>query len=213
MRSREWNGIAGFLLTMFAIVMASGCSSAPYYLRVENMVTPIPPATSPATDKILQITKVYGGEEPTSFTMWQDASVKIDNKSFQEALFKSLQESKLFKDVVLSDNGDYELVAEIASQNINRISFITFAAQLLVNYHLIDKRTKQEVFTEHIFSQSTVGGNYFSEGFVETSKKAYEGAVRENFTQFLSKLSTFIGKRSSEKMLNRSLQISTHSFS
>lgn len=212
MRPREWNGIAGLLLTMFAIVMASGCST-PYYLRVEDMVPPIPPAASPATDKILQITKVYGGEEPSSFTMWQHESVKIDNKSFQEALFKSLQNSKLFKDVVLSDNGDYELVAEIASQNINRISFITFSAQLLVNYHLIDKRTRQEVFTEHIFSQATVAGDYFSEGFIVASKKAYEAAVRENLAQFLNKVSSFVGKRSSEKMLNRSLHISTHSFS
>ncbi len=196
MKPWEWSEIVGLLLLMIAIVMASGC--APEYLRVDNMVPSIPPLTSPATDRILQLTKVTGGEEPDAFTIWQHESVKIDNKSFQEALFKSLQDSKLFKTVILSDNGDYELVAEIASQNINRIGFITFSAQLLVNYHLIDKRTKQEVFTEHIFSEATVGGNYFSEGFIETSKKAYEGAVKENLAQFLSKLSSFVGKRKTD---------------
>jgi len=167
-----------FLLVAAAI---TGCATP---ASVTHMVPPIDTASLISTDKTLMVAEVRGGEKtnPMGFS-------KIESEGFQEALLYTLNGSGMFKRVFVGERGDYELRTEIISQKLN--PGFTMTAVLFVNYRLIETQSNKELWEESILSQYDAE---FKEAFVgvERAKKANEGAVRDNLTQLLNKLSDIL---------------------
>jgi hypothetical protein len=176
----------------FAAVAALTTACVAPVVRPENMVPSIARPNVPVSARTLEIARVTGGEKSGVTGGGPHEWVRIDDDNFREAVLRSLQQAGLFKDVMKDEAGDYALTAEITSQGTNRVGFITYTAQLLVMYALVDKKDNKELWREHIFSQHTADGQYFSESFEGASRKANEGAVRENLSQLIGRLASFL---------------------
>jgi hypothetical protein len=64
---------------------------------------------------------------------------------------------------------------------------------LFVNYRLVETKSNQEVWKDNILSQYDAKFEAASYG-VERAKKANEGAVRNNLSQLIKKLSDILSK-------------------
>ncbi len=136
-----------------------------------------------STDKTLMVAEVKGGEKTKILHV-----SKIENKGFHEALTNTLKESGIFKEVFTAEKGDYEIYAEIISQELK--TGFTFTSTLFINYRLIEADSGKEVWKENILSQ------YDAKWLeaVNLAKKGNEETVRDNFTQLIKKLSNVLSK-------------------
>lgn len=175
------------VLLMTLMVVISGCTHPT--LTVENMIPSIPPGQTRVSDRTLHVKNVTGGTTlPALCCMYYE--VKTDNISFQNALVQSIRNAEIFKEVNTGGPGDYELVAEIAAQDNAIVGPLTYKTNFLINYYLIARRTNEEIWSEHIFSEQTEKGS-FSDS-LQALLKMNEGAVMKNLSQFIMKLSLFI---------------------
>lgn len=174
-----------FLMTM--MVVTGACTNPT--LKVENMIPSISHGQIRVSDRTLHVKDVTGGTKlPALCCVYTE--VKTDNASFQDALVKSVQNAGIFKDVSTSGHSDYELVAEIAVQDNTMVGALTYQTNFLINYYLIDRRTNEEVWSEHIFSQHTEHGSFGDN--LQVLLKMNEDAVMKNLSQFITKLSSFL---------------------
>jgi hypothetical protein len=192
--------IIKLFFSLMIIVVTGGCATYPA-VKVENMIPSISPAQVQVSNRTLKVRNVTGGAKlPTTRGAYLDIyhEVKIDNANFQEALLKSVKNSELFKDVITSGNADYELVAEIAAQENTLVGVVTYNTHILINYSLIEGGTNKELWSEHIFSQHTEGGTFSK--VPQSLRKMNEIVVKENLSQFIIKLSSFVkGMQAQEK--------------
>lgn len=165
------------------ILIGSGCAAAPVAKEM------VPPVTSSLvkTNNTLSVSKVTGGEKGSPME-----GTKIDNESFKEALTNTIRNSKIFKEVFTNQQGDDELTADIMLQESTQFGF-DMNAVLVVEYTLIAKNSDQEPWKKVISSKYTAT---FGEAMIgmERSKKAKEGVVRKNLSQFIDELSKFLEK-------------------
>ncbi len=114
-------------------------------------------------------------------------SSKIENEFFKEALTNTLKRSVIFKDVFTDKKGDYKLYTEIIAQELK--TGFTMTTTLFVNYKLIEDKSNRELWKENILSR--YDETYYG---MTRAQKANEGAVRDNLSQLVKKLSNVISQ-------------------
>lgn len=166
------------LSLLLLLALLGGCVSAPLASRMTPDLAGI---QAPKTEKVLRVGAVTGGEKTNPLDR-----PRIEDEGFQEALINTLQSSGLFKEVTTGREGDYELSVQIISQD----SLGTFSTTLLlfVNYRLTDLGSGKELWKENLLSQYEVTGTEVFAG-LERLKRAQEGAVKDNLTRLVKKLS------------------------
>jgi len=138
------------------------------------------------TGKVVKVGTLTGGEIPNSFVRGQvwAGLLWIGNEDFQEAITNTIRSSGLFKDVTTGPEWDYELSAEILSQDEHRVLF--------VNYRIVD-RSGQELWKENLLSvidlaRAQKESSGYSTAF-QIIRIAKEAAAKDNLTQLVKKLS------------------------
>ena len=169
-----------FISAVF-LLFIYGCASGP---TASSMVATSHAPLNVEASGTLVISPVSGGEETNPMLL-----SKIDDISFREALYQSLVNSGLFAETRLEGDGDYRLNTEIVSQEVK--SGINMAATLMVHYELYEDGKDNVVWSENIFSQYEA---LFEESYygVKRAQLANEGAVKNNFTQLIEKLASFL---------------------
>jgi hypothetical protein len=171
------------------VVLIGGCAKAPL---ISNMIPLKVSQPILKSEHTLMIGEVTGGSETHPMLHSQ-----IDSTGFREALTVSLRKSSMFKRVTAKEAGDsdYTLEAEILSQELKRgflSRSITPTTTLLVRYALTDHRKGQEVWAENIFAE------YQAKPKVEFrrtgTRRANEGAARENLTHLVKSLGVFMSQ-------------------
>lgn len=178
------------VILVLTVSVAITCCAAP--ASVTLMVPSLDNTNFASTNMTLMITEVKGGEK--TYPMW--SSSKIENKGFKEALTNALKRSGIFKDVFTDKKGDYILYTEIISQELK--SGFPITSTLFVNYKLIEDKSNRELCKENILSQYDAKHTTFKEIGVERAKRANEGAVRNNLSQLVKKLSNIISQHEQE---------------
>ncbi len=177
-------------LVLIVAVAITGCAAPP---SVTKMIPSFNYTTVVSTDKTLMVAEVKGGEKSYPFPSWSIS--KIENEGFHEALTNTLKESGIFKEVFTAEKGDYEIYAEIISQE--QKGLFTITSILFVNYRLIEADSGKEVWKENILSQYDVKFKeafFIAPGGPDAKAKADEGTVRDNLTQLIKKLSNVLSK-------------------
>ncbi|MBI4304377.1 MAG: hypothetical protein HY665_08605 [Chloroflexi bacterium] len=169
-----------FLVSLLA-VFAMSCDTP----LASRMVPSFQEVLQP-TCKTVAIKDVSGGE--ITFPLW---TPKIDNYSFKQALIKAMQNSNIFRSVLVEPGGDYELYTHINSQDLYQGNTMTVI--LVVNYRLVDGRSGEEIFKEAIPSEghSTLWESFWGPVRV---KNAEEEAVRNNLQSLVRRLSVVLTK-------------------
>jgi hypothetical protein len=162
------------------VLFVSGCSVAP---QAVNMVPDSRGFQFKPSGKTLQVKMVSGGEESDALI----AGSKINDTNFYEALTLSLIRSGLFANVNTENLRDYSLTAAILNQD-QPVMGLNMTVSMVVGYTLTRISDQTVVMKETIPSTYTAK---MGDAFVGMTrvKKANEGAVRENISQFLQKLS------------------------
>jgi ABC-type uncharacterized transport system auxiliary subunit len=191
--AQVYRGVARVPWVIALAAMTTACAAP--VVKPENMVPSIARPVAPVSSRTLEVARVTGGERSGITMGGPHEWVRIDNDGFKEALSRALQQAGLFTDVIKNGDGDYALTAEIAAQGTNRVGFITYTAQVLVTYTLIDKNGNNELWRERIFSQHTADGEYFRDSFEGASRKANEGAVKDNLSHMIEALASFMRSR------------------
>jgi len=176
-------------LVLIVAVAITGCAIHP---SVINMIPSFNHTTFISTDKTLMVAEVKGVEKTMERDFYPIFSTKfllyIEHEGFHEALTNTLKGSGIFKEVFTAEKGDYEIYAEIISQELH--IGISTASILFVNYRLIEADSGKEVWKENILSQYDAKWDEA----VNLAKKANEESVRDNFTQLIKKLSNVLSK-------------------
>ena len=164
-------------------LLTYGCASGP---TASSMIATVQSQTRIIADGSLVVGAVNGGKETNPML-----ASSIDNESFREALYKSLQSSGLFPKTRLEGSSDYSLDTEIISQEVK--SGINTSATILVRYELYKKNENKVVWSENIFSQHEA---LFEETFygVKRAQLANEGVVKDNITQLILELRSYIAE-------------------
>lgn len=171
-----------FAALLIAAMLLGACAQPP---KPELMV-PEPTAAPTVTgDKTIAVWRVGGGEKTGGDQM--DLS-RIDDQAFTAALSSTLEKSALFRRVVVGEEGDYRLEAQIVSQELGR-PFMEFknVGELVVHYRLYGAKDRNVIWQETIET-------HFEKGFAETfeakerERMVIEGAARENLADLVGKL-------------------------
>lgn len=168
------------IFSYLLIAMLAGCATSP---RILNMVPATDQYQFSNTNKTIKVGIVYGGDESDPIF----SGSKIDNSSFMGALIQALTNSNLFIKVNPSDSADYNLTAQILSQD-QPFMGLNMTVTLLVRYTIIRETDSYQIWQKDIISQytATVG-----DAFVGATRlnKANEGSVRENIKLLLEDIS------------------------
>lgn len=173
-----------YILIIIIMALLTSCATAPI---ADKMLPSLDYSRYVSTNKTLRVTEVTGGEETNPIM-----GSKIDGEGFQKAIISALTKTGMFKEVVLEDNGDYELHTDIVSQQLERA--LTMSVILFVHYELTDTKSDQNVWEESIISQYDAKFEEAFSGDVR-ARKAHEGAVRDNLSKLLLKLSEVLEKQ------------------
>ncbi len=73
-----------------------------------------------------------GGEKSNPAAFFASETSKIEDVGFRDALAKTLENSRIFSNIVQGQNSDYDLYVDILSQQRLRSGFLSFNAHLLV---------------------------------------------------------------------------------
>ncbi|PLY04961.1 MAG: hypothetical protein C0622_01980 [Desulfuromonas sp.] len=163
------------------VFLLYGCASGP---DVASMVTRVPAVTGQSVAGTLVVGEVSGGKETNP--MWMST---IDDASFRQALFTSLERSGLFEQALLTGDGEYRLDCEILAQEVK--PGFDMSATLMVRYQL--SRAGETVWAENIFTQYEAKMEETFYG-VKRAQLANEGAVRKNIAQLIQQLQVFLRK-------------------
>lgn len=164
------------LLVMFGL---SACASP---AEVQNMVV-VPPelpakVSSSPYSAAIEVTRVYGGEETNP--LWTS---EVSNAAFREALRESLQRSGL---LASSAPPQFSLTASLKELDQPLVGF-SLTVNSKVDYQLVEKSTMKSVFNEPVQASytATFGDSPIA---IQRLRLANEGSIRENISQFLTRL-------------------------
>jgi len=134
-------------------------------------------------DKKLKVVKIKGGQKSQIGGM-----VKLDNETFATAIVDCLKASKLYKDASNDGQEDYDLNATILFQEtIVGASILEFITILIVEYQLIDTKSKKQIWQKTIVSRS----KSTAYGITRIMEKGVEGATRKNLAKLIIELAKF----------------------
>ena len=181
------NYYSNVIPAMIAFLLLTGCSTMP---EIPAMVPHDISSLTRISDKTLEVAEVIGGEKTDSMQF-----SKIENEGFRQALIETMNKSNLFREIQIDQVGyeGYKLEAEILSQELK--PGFEMIATVFVRYKLTDTKEGKTVWSENILSQHIP---LFSEAFLGPvrARKANEGAVRDNLTQLVKKLSEILAHTS-----------------
>src|SRR5690349_19567109 len=160
----------GFLLVDVAFL--TGCSSPP--LRSEQMI-PAHIDIEKRHSKTVKIVIVGGGSTEG------DKPEQIPASFFKDALLKSLKNAMLFEDVVEMGKANYDLTVFLSTFSWD---FTGRTFEVKVRWKISDSQGKTlwEQPIESRFTSTTFDGR-------ERSRDGREGAIRENISEALRKIS------------------------
>lgn len=161
------------LVLIVAVVIT--CCAAP--ASVTLMIPSFDHTSFVSTNMTLMIAEVKGGKKTDPMVL-----STIENEGFKEALTNTLKKSSIFKDVFTDKKGDYKLYTEIIAQELK--TGFTMTTTLFVNYKLIEDKSNRELWKENILSR--YDETYYG---MTRAQKANEGAVRNNLSQLVKRLS------------------------
>ncbi|MDJ0951095.1 MAG: hypothetical protein QNJ94_19475 [Alphaproteobacteria bacterium] len=175
-----------FASLLLVVAILAACAQPP---KADLMVPEVTAAPTARGAKTIAIWRVGGGEKTGEDQM--DLS-RIDDQAFTAALSGTLEKSGLFRRVVVGDEGDYRLEAQIVSQELGR-PFLEFknVGELVVHYRLYGAQDRAVIWQETIES-------HFEKGFTETfdakerERLVIEGAARENLADLVSNLAQVV---------------------
>ncbi len=184
-------------LVLIVTVPISGCALIVFWVRSTPSVTHMIPSfnhtTFVSTDKTLMVAEVKGGWDKKHHVFYHVS--QIESEGFHEALTNTLKGSGIFKEVFTAEKGDYEIYAEIISQELK--TGFTFTSTLFINYRLIEADSGKELWKENILSQYDVKFKeafFIAPGGPDGKTNSNEGTVRDNLTQLIKKLSNVLSK-------------------
>lgn len=173
-----------------AALLVVGCAA--YTPRADQMVPARVIDRVSSVRPTIRLHPVTGGESPRLSDNAFDG-VKLDARSFQEALGSALRGSGIFDRVIFSGAAPLELYAQILGQQSRFGSeFGSMTVTLLVAYRLVDTEAGRVVWKENLLSQATADrGSGPSEVAIEnmrTMMAAYERTAQDNLRQLLQAL-------------------------
>jgi hypothetical protein len=162
------------------------------------MVVTSPGQTITTTaDGALVIGEVTGGKE-TNPMIVSASYITVDNESFRQALYESLDYAGLFRKIHLEGKQDYRLEVEILGQEVK--PGFDISSTVHVRYVLYKEKENNIIWSKNIFSQhESLSGEAFSGE--KRAKLAIEGAVRDNISQLIVELVGLVEKMTAEQIL------------
>jgi len=183
-------------IAVTAVALLAGCVSPP---RIKETFPPPAATVVRPTSKSIRVVAVTGGKD----TQWWNQSW-ISNEDFKNALESALEQSGLFKAVEKHSGGDYQISAEILSQEISivRDAFHN-SITLKVGYRLIEGVDGTLIWSGDVSSFYYLGAEDVFVAVVRW-RKLQEQAMRLNLVQMMNKISLALGA-SAEEYNNRGL--------
>ncbi len=165
-----------YALTL-TILLLTGCASG---TKTENMIPKEMPYANVSHPYSVRV-QTAGGRD----TQWWSHPT-ITDESFHDALFQSLKQSNVFKQVLKKGSTDYLL--DVFITDVQQPLFGSdITVSVLARWKLIHTTNNRVLFKKQILTRYTAKS---SESFVglERMKLANEGAVRENILKGIQEL-------------------------
>ena len=169
------------LLVGIALLMLSSCSS----LSEERMVPDFGSMHYKFSRKVLKVNVLEGVFHVGDAGFQQK---DLDAEMLKKALLMAMGRSGIFKDVVLSELSDYELIAKKEKQKWRGEPDGTIRVILSISYRLMDLKTNELLWQEDIH---TLGMCTMKEKFNGYSRcnTALERTLKKNFEISIQKIS------------------------
>ena len=167
--------VVGAVLATLALLQ-TGCA-----IKTDGLVPDPPVGVETRLDSSVRVMPVAGGR-PSSF----GREAYITNAQYREALYRTLVDAGLFREVVLDGDTDWQLHSEIIT--ITTEGGVSPLYAIVVQYWLVDPRSGDEVWRKGINTRHQVKWN---EAFAGATRiiRAVEGATKKNLTQLVTELS------------------------
>ena len=170
-----------FLLVAIVLLMLSSCSS----LSEDRMMPDFGAMHYKITQKVLKVNVLEGDfhDVPAGFQQKD-----LDVEMLKKALLMAMGRSGIFKDVILSELSDYELIAKKEKQKWRGDPNGTIRVILSISYKLIDSKTNGLLWQEnvHTLGMCTIKEHYNGYSRCNT---ALERALKKNFEISIQKIS------------------------
>lgn len=157
-------------------LMLCGCAS----IEVDNMVPDTSSLSPTRIDKSIAVTSVSGAQDE-KFA----GPAMVSDEQFKSSLVEALQNSGIFRSVVTDGKADLEMSAEFVAQGQG--AGLNYLSALVVEYKIIDSRSKDEVWSDAFNSRHEVTVGQALSGAKRTVRAA-EGSVRKNLEQLIQSL-------------------------
>ncbi len=166
-----------FLLVVIALLMLSSCSS----LSEDRMMPDFGVMQYKSSQKVLKV-KVLEGVFHDGDAGFQQKD--LDAEMLEKSLLMATDGSGIFKDVVLSEQSDYELTGKKEKQKWRGQPDGTIRVLLSINYALMDSKTNEPLWQEvvHTLGMCTIKEYY--NGY-SRSNTALERALKKNLEKFI----------------------------
>lgn len=177
-----------FVALSILSIFLFGCAS----LSVEKMVPDNNKMNFKKHDKTIKIGVVTvnneeGIERMDDFLLFGD-NIKLDNQILKEAITAMIEQSQLFKTVVLEGTADYEINANIDLQGQRALYSGTIESLIKISYELVDVGFNESVWKNGF---KTTGSCTIQEAYpaVTRTNTAVERAVKKNLLKCINEIS------------------------
>ncbi len=181
------------LAIVFTFLLLSSCAS----LSVEKMIPEHSNMNFRKNEYIIKIGEITANnpedmEAMSDFLLFGD-NIKLDSKTFKNAITTMLKQSQLFKNVVMKGVADYELKANIELQGQRALYSMTIESLIKVNYELLKVGSNEIVWRDAI---NTTGRCTVKEEYpaVTRTNTAVERAVKKNLLKCITEISTYLNQ-------------------
>lgn len=167
--------VAGAVLAMLTLLL-TGCA-----IKTDGLVPDPPVGVETRLDSSVRVMPVAGGRS-SSF----GREAYITNEQYREALYRTLADAGLFREVVLDGSADWQLHSEIIT--ITTEGGVSPLYAIVVQYWLVDPRSGEEIWRKGINTRHQVKWN---EAFAGATRiiRAVEGSTKKNLSQLVIALS------------------------
>ena len=169
------NPLAGAVLAMLTLLL-TGCA-----IKTDGLVPDPPVGVETRHASSLRVMPVAGGRA-SSF----GREAYITNAQYREALYRTLVDAGLFREVSLDGDADWQLYSEIIT--ITTEGGVSPRYAIVVQYWLVDPDSGEEIWRKGINTRHQVMWN---EAFAGATRiiRAVEGATKKNLSQLVAALS------------------------
>ena len=186
-------GIFVILSTVCLFFLLNGCGS----LSVDRMI----PEHQKMNFKTNGYTIIIGAitaRSPENMDRMSDHllfgdNIKLDSETLKKAITVMMEQSQLFKNVVMVGKADYELNANIALQGQRVLYSMTTESLIKISYKLVKVDSNEIIWQEDI---NTTGSCTIKEAYpaVTRANTAVERAVKKNLLQCIKGISKHLNQ-------------------